>query len=77
MKYRLSIMTTLGLFFAKRLINRSELSRKTGIKVSRLTVLSTKENSRLFAFELHLIALALDMTTQELDDILFGDIKLP
>lgn len=69
-------MTTLGVFFAKRFINRSELSRKTGIKVSRLTILSTKENSKILASELHLIALALEIEPNELHQILFSDLKL-
>lgn len=70
-------MTTLGLYFAKKLINRAELSRKTGITENRLTVLTSKENSELRARELHLIALALEIAPNELHQILFGDIKLP
>lgn len=70
-------MTTLGLYFAKKLINRAELSRKTGITENRLTVLTSKENSELRARELHLIALALEIEPNELHQILFGKIKLP
>lgn len=70
-------MTTLGLYFAKKLINRAELSRKTGITENRLTVLTSKENSELRARELHLIALALEIEPNELHQILFNDIKLP
>lgn len=70
-------MTTLGLFFAKKFINRAELSRKTGITENRLNALALKENSNLRAKELYLIALALEMQPNELHEVLFKDVKLP
>ncbi len=70
-------MTPLGLFFAKKFINRAELSRKTGITENRLNFLVSKENSNLRAKELHLITLALEMEPNELHQILFSDVKLP
>lgn len=52
-------MTELGEYLAKRSINKSEVSRKTGISKPRLSELTLKESAHLRAKELYLIALAI------------------
>jgi DNA-binding Xre family transcriptional regulator len=70
-------MTTLGLYFAKKLINRAELARKTGITENRMYNLAENETTEIRGKELHLIAMALEIKPNELHEILFGDLKLP
>ncbi|TXK74873.1 helix-turn-helix transcriptional regulator [Mesonia sp. K4-1] len=53
-------MTELGLYFAKKSINRSDVSRKTGISKTRLSELANNPNTQLRVRELYLIALAID-----------------
>ena len=53
-------MTELGLYFAKKSINRSDVSRKTGISKTRLSELANNPNTQLRVRELYLIALAVD-----------------
>ncbi|MBB6328395.1 putative transcriptional regulator [Algoriphagus iocasae] len=54
-------MTELGSFLARRSINRSDVSRKTGISTTRLSELSNNEKAKLRAEEVYLIALAIDV----------------
>lgn len=54
-------MTALGLYLAKKTVNKAEVSRRTGISTSRLSELSLKESAHLRAKELYLIALAIDV----------------
>jgi len=70
-------MTTLGLYFAKKLINRAELARKTGITENRMYNLAESDKSEIRGREIHLICLALDIHPNELHEILFGELKLP
>lgn len=58
-------MTPLGTYFAKRSINKSEVSRKTGISKVRLSELTLNENTHLRAKELYLIALAIHVDPAE------------
>ena len=53
-------MTELGLYFAKKSINRSDVSRKTGISKTRLSELANNPATQLRVRELYLIALAVD-----------------
>ena len=53
-------MTELGLFLAKKSVNRSDVARKTGISKTRLGELSNNKRTKLRADELYLIALAID-----------------
>ncbi len=53
-------MTELGLFLAKKSVNRSDVARKTGISKTRLSELSNNPKTKLRAEELYLIALAID-----------------
>lgn len=75
--YKMTGMTTLGLYFAKKLINRAELSRKTGITPNRMYNLVENDNSEIRGKEVHLISLALEIEPNQLHEILFGDVKLP
>ncbi|RQP17848.1 MAG: XRE family transcriptional regulator [Parapedobacter sp.] len=52
-------MTELGLYLAKRSVNRAEVARKTGLSTYRLSQLSINPKSQLRADELYLIALAI------------------
>lgn len=70
-------MTELGLYFAKKSINRSDVSRKTGISKTRLSELSNNETTQLKVKELYLIALAIDEDPGELLKEVCKDLKLP
>jgi len=70
-------MTTLGLYFAKKLINRAELARKTGITQNRMYNLVENKTTEIRGKEIHLIAMALEIQPNELHELLFGDLKLP
>ncbi|GBF20355.1 MULTISPECIES: helix-turn-helix domain-containing protein [Arenibacter] len=70
-------MTNLGLYLAKKSINKAEVARKTGLSKSRLSQLSSNETTKLRADELYLIALAIDIDPCELLKEVFKGIKLP
>jgi len=59
-------MTELGLYLAKRSINKSDVSRKTGISKVRLSELTLNETTHLRAKELYLIALAIHVEPAEM-----------
>ena len=69
-------MTKLGLYLAKKSINKAEVSRKTGISKSRLSQLSSNETTKLRADELYAIALAIDVDPCEVLKELYGDTVL-
>lgn len=69
-------MTELGLYLAKKSINKAEVSRKTGIGATRISELCLKKNAHLRAKELYLIALAIDVEPGELIKLLFRDVGL-
>ncbi len=69
-------MTDLGLYLAKKTVNKAEVSRRTGISKSRLTKLTSYETTKLRADELYLIALAIDIVPGEMFEELFKDLKL-
>lgn len=54
-------MTELGLFLSRKSVNRSDISRKTGISKTRLSELVNNINTKLRVEELYLIALAIDV----------------
>jgi putative transcriptional regulator len=54
-------MTELGLYLAKKSVNRSDVARKTGISKTRLSELSNNNKTKLRVDELYLIALAIDV----------------
>ena len=69
-------MTQLGEYFDKRSINKSSVSRKTGITKNRLSELSNNPKTILKAHELYLIALAIEADPCELLDVVCGHLKL-
>lgn len=69
-------MTSLGLYLAKKSINKAEVSRRTGISKSRLSQLSANETTKLRADELYLIALAIDIAPGEMFEEIFKELKL-
>ncbi len=69
-------MTGLGKIFREKLINKSAISRVTGISSARLSELSRNENTIMKAQELYLIALAMETSVEEIADKLYGHLKL-
>lgn len=69
-------MIELGLYLAKKSVNKAAISRRTGISKSRLTQLTSNENTKLRADELYLIALAIDMDPGEMIKELYKNTKL-
>lgn len=69
-------MTRLGLFLARKSINKAEVARRTGISKSRLSQLSLNETTKLNVDELYLIALAIDVDPGEMFKELCKDLKL-
>ncbi|NOQ76127.1 MAG: helix-turn-helix domain-containing protein [Crocinitomix sp.] len=59
-------MTELGLYFSKKSVNRSDVSRKTGISKTRLSELANNEKTKFRVDELYLIALAIDVLPSEI-----------
>ena len=70
-------MTNLGLYLAKKSINKAEVGRRTGISKSRLSQLSGNKSTKLRADELYLIALAIDVDPGDLLKEVFINLKLP
>lgn len=69
-------MTELGLFLARKSVNRSDVSRKTGISKTRLSELSNNQNTKLRVDELYLIALAIDVEPAEVLNEICKELKL-
>jgi DNA-binding Xre family transcriptional regulator len=70
------LMTKLGLFLAAKSVNKSEISRKTGLSKARINSLSMNTRSFLRAEELVLIALAIGVEPSEMLKDLYGHLKL-
>jgi len=70
------IMTELGLFLSRKSVNRSDVSRKTGISKTRLSELTNNASTKLRADELYLIALAIDVDPCEVLKEVCKDIQL-
>jgi putative transcriptional regulator len=69
-------MTKLGLYLAKKSINKAEVSRKTGISKSRISQLGSNETTKLRVDELYLIALAIDVDPCDIFKEICADLKL-
>jgi DNA-binding Xre family transcriptional regulator len=69
-------MTKLGTYLAAKSVNKSEISRKTGLSKARINSLSMNNRSFLRAEELVLIALAIDVDPSEMQKELYGNLKL-
>lgn len=69
-------MTELGKFLARRSVNKSDLSRKTGITQNRINNLTLKEGTHLRGDELYLISLALQVDVHDIIQQIYKEIKL-
>lgn len=69
-------MTKLGNFLDKKSVNKSEISRRTGIRKSRLSDLSSDDKARLRVDELYLIAMAMDVNPCEVLKEVCGHLKI-
>ena len=69
-------MTKLGEYLSKKSVNKSEISRKTGLSNPRLSELSTNRKAKLRVDELYLIALAIDVNPSEILEYVCGHLKL-
>jgi DNA-binding Xre family transcriptional regulator len=69
-------MTKLGLYLAKRSINKSDLARKIGTTKQRIDKLTNNPNSKLLAREAYLIAMALQLDPTEFIKDVCEDLKL-
>ena len=69
-------MTILGVFLAKRSINKSEVSRKTGISKARLSQLTLNSSTHLRVDELYMIALAIKVDPAEMFLEVCGGLEL-
>ena len=69
-------MTNLGLYLARKSINKAEVARRTGISKSRLSQLSANHSTKPRADELYLIALAIEIDPGEMFKEIFSELKL-
>lgn len=69
-------MTKLGDYLSKKSVNKSDVSRKTGISKARLSELTLKDTARLRVEELYLIALAIEVNAGELLEFVCSGTKL-
>ncbi len=69
-------MTKLGKYLAKRSVNKSEISRRTGISKVRISELTLNTKTKLRADELYLIALAINVEPAEVLQEICGHLKL-
>ncbi|MCE3295816.1 MAG: hypothetical protein K0R65_1530 [Crocinitomicaceae bacterium] len=69
-------MTKLGLYLAKKAINKAEVARRTGLTKSRMNELTMNEKAILKSKELYLIALAIEVNPCDLLEELHSDLKL-
>lgn len=69
-------MTELGLFLSRKSVNRSDVSRKTGISKTRLSELANNKSTKLRAEELYLIALAIDVNPCEVLSVVCENLEL-
>jgi putative transcriptional regulator len=69
-------MTKLGKYLAKRSVNKSEVSRRTGISKARISELTLNTATKLRADELYLIALAINVEPSEILKEVCGHLKL-
>lgn len=69
-------MTRLGEYLNKKSVNKSEISRKTGISKARLSELTLNLTTKLRADELYLIALAISVNPSEILTEVCGHLTL-
>lgn len=68
--------TKLGIYLVKRSVNKSEISRRTGISKARLSELTLNTSTKLRADELYLIALSINADPCEILKEVCGDIRI-
>ena len=69
-------MTKLGLYLAKKSVNKAEVSRRTDISTTRLSELTLISSAKLRVDELYLIALAIDVDPAEVFNEVCGHLTL-
>ena len=69
-------MMKLGLYLAKKSVNKAEVSRRTDISTTRLSELTLNSSAKLRADELYLIALAIDVDPAEVFNEVCGHLTL-
>jgi len=69
-------LTRLGLFLYKNFAVKSQISRKTNISETRLSLLSNDAKTRIYAEEFYLVALAMDADIDIMANEVFQDFKL-
>lgn len=70
-------MTSLGIYLSKRSVNKAEISRRTGINKSRMTLLTNNTATKLTVEEMYLIALAIEANPSEVLLAVCKNITLP
>jgi putative transcriptional regulator len=70
-------LTHLGLYLAKKSVNKADVARKTGLSTYRISQLSINTKSHLRVDELFLIALAIESDPAELLAFVCKDVALP
>ncbi|RKR84116.1 putative transcriptional regulator [Mucilaginibacter gracilis] len=70
-------LTALGLFLAKKSVNKADVARKTGLSPFRLSQLSINPKTYLRVEELYLIALAIEVSPSDLLEAVCKDVILP
>jgi putative transcriptional regulator len=70
------LMTKLGKYLAKRSVNKSEVSRRSGISKARISELTLNSSTKLRAEELYLIALAINVDPCEILKEVCGHLKI-
>lgn len=70
-------MTELGQYLSNKSASKAGISKKTGISKSRVSELTLNPSTQLRAWELYLIALALDVDPGEMFKDIFIELKLP
>jgi len=69
-------LTPFGRYLADRSVNKSDVCRKVGISLTRLNRLCYDEKSFLRAYELQLIAKAINVNPCKMQNDLFGHLRL-
>ncbi|MEM9339651.1 MAG: helix-turn-helix transcriptional regulator [Bacteroidota bacterium] len=69
-------MTKLGDYLNRKAVNKSHISRRTGISKQRLSELSVNESTKLRADELYLIALAIEANPCDLLEFVCSHLEL-
>lgn len=68
-------MTKLGEYLASKSVNKSDVSRKTGLSKARLSELTIKPTARLRASELYMIALSIGADPGAVLEYVCGELK--